>query len=158
MPPKKATTATESTRRSARVASASSDPAAKKAAPKKGAPSKKRSKEEVESEDGDEATDDGEAEKPKTKKVCTKLLRNSPASLVIDRIAYAADEQAKTALKKKPAAAKKEGSASGELQIGDTIPDTTLQNEKEEDVNVKQLAENGLVMFVVPKADTREQD
>lgn len=31
-----------------------------------------------------------------------------------------------------------------------------LKNEQDEDVNVAQLAENGLVMFVVPKADTRE--
>jgi peroxiredoxin len=61
----------------------------------------------------------------------------------------------KTAPKAKAGGAKNEELAGGGLQIGDTIPDTTLKNEKEEDVNVKQLAEDGLVMFVVPKADTR---
>ncbi|KIJ49255.1 hypothetical protein M422DRAFT_161558 [Sphaerobolus stellatus SS14] len=41
------------------------------------------------------------------------------------------------------------------LDIGDTIPDITLKNEKDEDVKVAQLvAEKGLVLFLVPKADT----
>lgn len=43
-----------------------------------------------------------------------------------------------------------------ELDIGDILPSVTLKNEKEEDVNVADLvAEKGLVLFLVPKADTR---
>lgn len=46
-------------------------------------------------------------------------------------------------------------STSGGLQIGDTIPEITLKNEKDEDVDVKELASKGLVLFLVPKANTR---
>lgn len=46
--------------------------------------------------------------------------------------------------------------ASAGLAIGDVLSEAILKNEKDEDVNVKELAEKGLVMFVVPKADTRE--
>ena len=42
------------------------------------------------------------------------------------------------------------------MTIGDSLPSLTLKNEKDEDVNVKELTERGLVLFVVPKADTRE--
>jgi len=66
--------------------------------------------------------------------------------------------QLKVTSKARATATKKEDTSSGGLQIGDIIPDTTLQNEKEEDVDVKQLAEDGLVIFVVPKADTRKQN
>ncbi|KIO32642.1 hypothetical protein M407DRAFT_241336 [Tulasnella calospora MUT 4182] len=42
-----------------------------------------------------------------------------------------------------------------ELQVGDTLPDLTLKNEKEEDVKIAELAkEKGVVFFLVPKADT----
>lgn len=37
------------------------------------------------------------------------------------------------------------------------MPAVTLKNEKDEDVEVAELAaENGVVLFLVPKADTRE--
>lgn len=43
------------------------------------------------------------------------------------------------------------------LAIGDSLPDLTLKNEKGEEVNVQGLAaENGLILFLVPRADTRE--
>lgn len=43
------------------------------------------------------------------------------------------------------------------LEIGDVLPDITLKNEKEENVNVQDLAkDHGVVIFLVPKADTRE--
>ena len=44
-----------------------------------------------------------------------------------------------------------------ELQVGDNLPDITLKNENGEDVIVKSLtsAEQGVVFFLVPKADTR---
>lgn len=42
------------------------------------------------------------------------------------------------------------------LALGDALPSITLQNEKGEDVDVAALAaERGLVLFLVPKADTR---
>lgn len=42
-----------------------------------------------------------------------------------------------------------------ELQLGDTLPDLTLKNEKDEDVKIAELAkEKGVVLFLVPKADT----
>lgn len=43
------------------------------------------------------------------------------------------------------------------INIGDPIPTVTLKNEKDEDVNVAQLTEEkGLILFLVPKADTRQ--
>jgi len=53
-----------------------------------------------------------------------------------------------------------EGAVSGadikELQVGDNLPDITLKNEKGEDVIVSSLtsAEQGVVFFLVPRADT----
>jgi len=41
------------------------------------------------------------------------------------------------------------------VDVGDTIPDVTLKDEKDEDVNVAELVKDkGLVLFLVPKADT----
>ena len=45
------------------------------------------------------------------------------------------------------------------LEIGDPIPDVTLKNEEGEDVKVRELLSGetkGLVLFLVPKADTRK--
>jgi hypothetical protein len=43
------------------------------------------------------------------------------------------------------------------LSIGDLLPTVTLKNEKDEDVNVAEIAaEKGLILFLVPKADTRQ--
>ena len=45
------------------------------------------------------------------------------------------------------------------LKIGDSLPSIILKNEKEEDVNIKEIAsDTGVVIFLVPKADTRELD
>lgn len=42
------------------------------------------------------------------------------------------------------------------INIGDTLPSLTIKNEKGEDVDVSTLAaEKGVILFVVPKADTR---
>ena len=53
-----------------------------------------------------------------------------------------------------------EGSSSVDLaaiDIGDTLPSYTLKTEKDEDVDIATLtAEKGLILFLVPKADTRE--
>ncbi|KAF9261652.1 AhpC-TSA-domain-containing protein [Marasmius fiardii PR-910] len=41
------------------------------------------------------------------------------------------------------------------IDIGDPLPNLTLKNEKDEDVDVSKLAaEKGVVIFLVPKADT----
>ena len=43
------------------------------------------------------------------------------------------------------------------IDIGDNLPTLTLKNEKGEDVEVANLAaEKGVILFLVPKADTRE--
>lgn len=43
------------------------------------------------------------------------------------------------------------------IGVGDSLPSFTLPNEKGEDVDVSTLAsEKGIVMFLVPKADTRK--
>jgi hypothetical protein len=43
------------------------------------------------------------------------------------------------------------------IDIGDSLPVLTLKNEKDEDVDISTLtADKGLVLFLVPKADTRE--
>lgn len=42
------------------------------------------------------------------------------------------------------------------IDIGDALPSLTLKNEKDEDVEISTLAaEKGVVLFLVPKADTR---
>ncbi|EDR09863.1 peroxiredoxin Q, partial [Laccaria bicolor S238N-H82] len=41
------------------------------------------------------------------------------------------------------------------IDIGDSLPSLTLKNEKGEDVQVENLAsEKGVILFLVPKADT----
>jgi peroxiredoxin Q/BCP len=43
------------------------------------------------------------------------------------------------------------------IDIGDSLPTLTLENEKNEDIQIADLAsENGVVLFLVPKADTRK--
>ena len=45
------------------------------------------------------------------------------------------------------------------IDIGDSLPSITLKNEKGEDVDVSSLAsEKGVVLFLVPKADTRKSE
>lgn len=42
------------------------------------------------------------------------------------------------------------------IDIGDSLPSLTLKNEKGDDVDVSTLAaEKGVILFLVPKADTR---
>lgn len=43
------------------------------------------------------------------------------------------------------------------IDIGDSLPSFTLKNEKGEDVDTATLAaDKGVILFLVPKADTRE--
>ncbi|KAJ7138924.1 AhpC-TSA-domain-containing protein [Mycena filopes] len=68
----------------------------------------------------------------------------------------------KPAKTKKKAKAEDEEAEEGEpaeklasIDIGDSLPTLTLKNEKDEDVEVSSLtADKGLVLFLVPKADT----
>ena len=49
-----------------------------------------------------------------------------------------------------------ESTALKPIDIGDSLPSVILKNEKDEDVDVSTLtSEKGLVLFLVPKADTR---
>jgi len=42
------------------------------------------------------------------------------------------------------------------IDIGDSLPSYILKNEKGEDVDVANIAEkNGVILFSIPKADTR---
>jgi peroxiredoxin Q/BCP len=46
--------------------------------------------------------------------------------------------------------------ADGPIDIGDILPSITLKNEKGEDIDTGSIAiEKGVVLFLVPKADTR---
>jgi peroxiredoxin Q/BCP len=43
------------------------------------------------------------------------------------------------------------------IDIGDILPSMTLKNEKGEDIDTGSIAaEKGVVLFLVPKADTRK--
>lgn len=58
------------------------------------------------------------------------------------------DESAEAAEPSTPALAR--------IEIGDSLPSLTLKNEKAEDIQVSELAaEKGVILFLVPKADTR---
>jgi hypothetical protein len=47
--------------------------------------------------------------------------------------------------------------ALAQIDIGDSLPSYILKNEQGEDVDVANLAdENGVILFTIPKADTRE--
>ncbi|KAJ7454513.1 AhpC-TSA-domain-containing protein [Mycena latifolia] len=77
------------------------------------------------------------------------------------RKAAADDKPAKEKKKAKADAAEDEGDAVEPetklptIDIGDALPALTLKNEKDEDVEVSSLtADKGLVLFLVPKADT----
>ena len=62
-----------------------------------------------------------------------------------------ADEKAEAAEDKEPASP-----ALAKLEIGDSLPTLILKNEKAEDVQIAELAaEKGVILFLVPKADTR---
>jgi len=73
------------------------------------------------------------------------------------------DKPAKTKKKAKADAEEGEGEAEepddseklAAIDIGDSLPTLTLKNEKDEDVEVSTLtADKGLVLFLIPKADT----
>lgn len=110
----------------------------KKAPAKKAAPAKKRTLDE---DAGEESPESAEEPVPaKAKKV----------GLFIDRAVIPGwfILQAKVDKEEVPTLAP--------IDIGDSLPSFILKNEKDEDVDVSTLtAEKGLVLFLVPKANTR---
>ncbi|TEB30777.1 AhpC-TSA-domain-containing protein [Coprinellus micaceus] len=67
------------------------------------------------------------------------------------------DAKAESSAKKSKASSPAEVAedAAGIIEIGGSLPDLTLKNEKGEDIQVADLAaEKGVVFFLVPKADT----
>jgi thioredoxin-dependent peroxiredoxin len=43
------------------------------------------------------------------------------------------------------------------IDVGDTLPTLILKNEKNEDIQIADIAsERGVVLFLVPKVDTRK--
>jgi len=73
----------------------------------------------------------------------------------------ATEESGGEKIKEKKAKASAEKDAEGEpenvnaLDLGDPLPDIVVKNEKDEDVPVQDLTkENGVVLFLIPKADT----
>ncbi|KAF8324902.1 thioredoxin-like protein [Cantharellus anzutake] len=137
MPPRKLsgdTAPAEGTRRSSRIAS-NPTPVAAAAASKARKPSTK-----------------GKSEGTATKKKRTAKEEDEEAS---------AKKKAKTDAEDEDQI-EDDGSGEGEtadgkeLQVGDILPDITLKNEKGDDIKVNDLtsAEQGVVFFLVPKADT----
>ncbi|CAK5276819.1 unnamed protein product [Mycena citricolor] len=87
-----------------------------------------------------------------------KGAEDEPAAAEAEKPAAEAEEPeaAAAAADEKPAAqndkTEKELAA---IDIGDSLPSITLKNEKDEDLDVATLtADQGLVLFLVPKADT----
>jgi peroxiredoxin Q/BCP len=124
-------------RRSTRISSQPKpDEEPAKPAKKPAAPRKKRNADEAGTQDGDG-----------TKKVGIFPPPNVSATHTQAGVQAKLDDSA-------------EGSSTVDLaplDIGDTLPSYTLKNEKDEDIDVSALtAEKGLVLFLVPKADTRE--
>lgn len=69
-----------------------------------------------------------------------------------------APEASKEAEAAAEAPAEAASSSSKELQIGDVLPSITLSNNSGTDVDIGSLAKDqGVVFFLVPKANTREQ-
>ncbi|KAI0635205.1 AhpC-TSA-domain-containing protein [Trametes polyzona] len=122
--------AVEPTRRSSRISAQPKAETAAKEPTKKAAP--KASKKRAAADAGEEKEGDGEA--PAVKK---SKGENSASEESGD----APNEKAEVKL--------------APIDIGDVLPSYTLKNEKDEDVDVSSLtAEKGVIIFLVPKADT----
>lgn len=155
MPPRAKSTegSTEPPRRSTRIASQPQiavEPAAPKAA-RKASSSKKRVAEEPVEDSGAEAS----------KKVGS-LFSTLPTRDVADARSNLCQAKADDAADVEMAVAEESAAlavaaALGPIAIGDTLPSLVLKNEKGEDVQIADLAKDkGVVLFLVPKADTGE--
>ncbi|KAF8320006.1 AhpC-TSA-domain-containing protein [Clavulina sp. PMI_390] len=142
MAPKKSDAPQEGSRRSTRVADAQKKPraaatkakdAVKKAVAPAAAPAKK---------------------KPAAKPAAPKKAAAAPKKAAVSK-KRTKDEVDEEDSEVEDAEAEEEKPKAKKFSIGDTISaDIVLKNEKGEDVNVKELSEKGLVMFLVPKANT----
>lgn len=153
--PRKATNATMDTdggeqaapRRSGRIASQPKTEEAPKPAPKRRA-TKKRT---VDEGDGDE---EGAGGKPKKVKADGEEA-NTDAGDGDTQEAKADTEEAKTAMDTTEDTGAEETPVLASIDIGGSLPSLVLKNEKDEDLQVAQIAgEKGAVLFLVPKADT----
>ncbi|KAJ7343860.1 AhpC-TSA-domain-containing protein [Mycena albidolilacea] len=116
-------------------------------------------------------TDDSEAVAPRRSsrasvvQAAEKKLEEIVEKVTKKRKAGAADGDKPAKTKKKAKADAEEGVGDAgdsepeeklaAIDIGDSLPTLTLKNEKDEDVEVASLtADKGLVLFLIPKADT----
>ena len=152
MAPRKAVDNPAEPRRSSRIADKPKSPVEAKPAPK--ARTKKGGKKR------EAEGDDEQNEKPLTKKVCS--LRQVYLQKLIDTcgIIYlqAKGSSEENGEEHDQLPDDDDDEVAGlNINIGDLIPTVTLKNEKDLDVNLAELtAEKGLVLFLVPKADTRQ--
>jgi len=96
-------------------------------------------------------------EKPKKAKApaAKKTAPTKKRSLEDEEEAAEPMEEDQTAKTKKAKVDKEEVPALAAIEVGDSLPSFVLKNEKDEDVDVSSLtAEKGLVLFLVPKANT----
>ncbi|KAF7369441.1 AhpC-TSA-domain-containing protein [Mycena venus] len=112
----------------------------------------------------DEAAPPRRSSRASVVEAATKKLEEIGEKVTKKRKAAAdGDKPAKTKKKAKADGEEGEGDAAepeeseklAAIDIGDSLPTLTLKNEKDEDVEVSTLtADKGLVLFLVPKADT----
>ncbi|KAJ6481180.1 AhpC-TSA-domain-containing protein [Mycena vulgaris] len=116
---------------------------------------------------GAAATDDPVAPRRSSRASTVKAGLENKIDEIAEKVApsrkrkAAADDKPAKEKKAKAAAAEDEGDAVepdpklATIDVGDSLPALTLKNEKDEDVEVSSLtADKGLVLFLVPKADT----
>ncbi|KAF4621621.1 hypothetical protein D9613_012581 [Agrocybe pediades] len=136
-------------RRSGRIASLPT-PAVVEAKPAKPAKTtKKRSAEAVAADSSEPAQEGGESAAKKA-----KADDEPPAAETADAAAAVEDSvPAPAPAESAPAPAPAVPLA--RIEIGDSLPELILKNEKGEDIQVSELpAEKGVILFLVPKADT----
>jgi len=129
-------------RRSTRIIVA---PVAAVVAPKpktKKAPAKRTAQEKDADAEGEEEDDAAGPSKKKTKSAAAAV---EETAMVVDAPGSDVDELAEPTTE----------TVVKTIEIGDVLPSLTLKNEKEEDIDIGTLAaEKGVVLFLIPKADT----
>jgi len=111
-------------------------------------------------------TDEAVAPRRSSRAATVKATLESKVDEIVEKVApkkrkAAGDDKPAKEKKAKADAAEDEGDAVEPdpklvtINIGDSLPVLTLKNEKDEDVDISTLtADKGLVLFLVPKADT----
>ncbi|BEJ10685.1 hypothetical protein CspHIS471_0101070 [Cutaneotrichosporon sp. HIS471] len=155
------------TRRSARIASAGSGPAAKKEEPAKPVEKKVTKAKEPKSTEPKSTepkpkaapkSKEPKSKEPKSKDKVTKSKEPKSKDKVTKSKDDKMDEDKPTQDKPKSkdeTNGKPPSASRGALQLGSGLPKITLQNEDGEDVDVSTLTgERGVVIFLYPRADT----